>query len=709
MTDQSVNYGAGNMTYSPVNYGYELTNLLNRYGVASPVAGPQDDLQQYNKTVSSTPMYDIQRGNNLYNQYLGDTQYGDILGYLQTRGISNPETNAPDIYSAAKRFGWAGPQLEQALGYPAGSAEEYIRNANLAPLRQMQTYGYQYSGANNVPSGGSQVPVGGSQSQPGQVSAGAAQPQGSSANSGAPFSGDELAYSINYQPSYYGKELQSQDMSDPLAFYTKHSGPVDLGSDFMDDIQNLVNHMKLEVRPEDSYLGYGQSQNEITTGEMGVLLEYAQRYGISPDQLAQMYGEPDFSGQDVVGALEDQFPHHAYNYLQANEQPTSNYSSQDINDFISSSNLSPEEIYDLATKNNVSAAEIDRAMGFAPGEANRWALANNRTAFAEGGLAEAEEELSSAEEALMQKYAESSAAPGMSKAELYWRLASAFADPGKTGSFGEGLGNAAGAAADYEKGKRESAAAQSAAQRQLAEFNVDRADRRLGRAINQAESEADREDRRLVREEAAQSTAGRQAIDEGYQRGTPEYQARVKEISDELLSRQMALLGIQGTREERLAQQANRLSATELRMLEDAEASVSAGELADSALARALELNPNTFDSSLMSNIQRKAMELAGSEDPKVLNTQEVENLLGQQALASLRTIFGGNPTEGERKVMLELQGVGSYSKAQRERIINNTRALLAERLKRSRAKVEGIRNGDYRGYTDEEEGVSDE
>ena len=56
---------------------------------------------------------------------------------------------------------------------------------------------------------------------------------------------------------------------------------------------------------------------------------------------------------------------------------------------------------------------------------------------------------------------------GPSKAETYFKLAAAFAEPGKTGNFGEGLGRAAGVMGDYQKAARESDIANAMAKRSL--------------------------------------------------------------------------------------------------------------------------------------------------------------------------------------------------------------------------------------------------
>jgi hypothetical protein len=132
---------------------------------------------------------------------------------------------------------------------------------------------------------------------------------------------------------------------------------------------------------------------------------------------------------------------------------------------------------------------------------------------------------------------------GPSKSEMYFRLAAAFADPGKTGSFGEGLGRAAGAVAEQKKAERE---ARRAAARESLQLGLTAQQARMTGAREDVSSlrqlaGEEMKDKRTVTAELLKewtkrndpvSTAGKQAQDEGLKPGTPQFQARVREISE---------------------------------------------------------------------------------------------------------------------------------------------------------------------------------
>ncbi|MGF1948910.1 hypothetical protein ACQUFD_17780, partial [Enterococcus gallinarum] len=52
-------------------------------------------------------------------------------------------------------------------------------------------------------------------------------------------------------------------------------------------------------------------------------------------------------------------------------------------------------------------------------------------------------------------------------------------------------------------------------------------------------------------------------------------------------------------------------------------------------------------------------------------DTVELDNLVTSNALTQLKSIFGGNPTEGERKIMLDIQGSSAQPDAVRQRIFD--------------------------------------
>lgn len=341
----------------------------------------------------------------------------------------------------------------------------------------------------------------------------------------------------------------------------------------------------------------------------------------------------------------------------------------------------------------------------------------------------AERETLAFQRMLQQAIAQPEAAP--SKAELYFRLAAAFADPGKTGSFGEGLGKAAGVIAEQKKSERESAKAAAAQRLQL------------GLTAQQARMQAAKEDvsalRGLAGEEEKSkravatellkewvkkndpvSSAGKQAQDEGLAPGTPQFQARVREISDLNIQRQAtqidalvagmsataANLALAQRREARAEDASKKLSPPELKLKTETEDQLAAADSAMGILKQAYSLNPNTFDNSLPDLAQRKVLEAAGSKDKKLIATRTLENLLGEQALAKLKSTFGAAPTEGERKILMDLSGVGAKSIKERDEIIKNAFRALRSSRERQAKRLNEIKQGLYRDVSAPEGGL---
>ncbi len=76
--------------------------------------------------------------------------------------------------------------------------------------------------------------------------------------------------------------------------------------------------------------------------------------------------------------------------------------------------------------------------------------------------------------------------------------------------------------------------------------------------------------------------------------------------------------------------------------------------------------------------------------------TTDFQNLIGTQALGSLKAIFGVAPTEGERKVLLDLQASVDKSPAERRAIITRARELAQKRIEFNRNRAESLRSGTY-------------
>jgi hypothetical protein len=312
-----------------------------------------------------------------------------------------------------------------------------------------------------------------------------------------------------------------------------------------------------------------------------------------------------------------------------------------------------------------------------------------------------------------------------SKEELYWRLASAFLSPTKTGAFGENASLAGKEAAEYAKSTREAQKADLATKMQLAlkgqELKVAGAKEDLTTLRTLAAE--DMKDKRAITAELlkqyvksgeAESTAGKQARDEGLKPGTPEFQDRVRAIAASNLEAQTAkieslLAGISTAQANLLLAQQKfdynknentKLTPAEVKMKSETEELLGNASQALKDIQQAYKLNPNTFDSSLMDKGTRLLLENTSSNDPKVVATRTMENLLSKEAIGKLRASFGANPTEGERGILLQLEGINSKSREERAAIMRNTYEALKASISRQNKRLNEINAGMYRNTT---------
>lgn len=83
---------------------------------------------------------------------------------------------------------------------------------------------------------------------------------------------------------------------------------------------------------------------------------------------------------------------------------------------------------------------------------------------------------------------------------------------------------------------------------------------------------------------------------------------------------------------------------------------------------------------------------LAGNEAG--LATKELDNIVTVNALNQLKAIFGGAPTEGERKILLDVQGSSSQPHAVRVRIYDRAIEAMRLREQQNADRAEAIING---------------
>jgi hypothetical protein len=314
-----------------------------------------------------------------------------------------------------------------------------------------------------------------------------------------------------------------------------------------------------------------------------------------------------------------------------------------------------------------------------------------------------------------------------SKAEMYFRLASAFGAPTKTGHFAENLGMVGKELGEYSKGKRASAQQKLALALEGQKMKMTAAKEDLNTLRTLAGKEMD--DKRAIATELIkdyiksgepQSAAGKQAKDEGLTPGTPDYQKRVEVIGNMNIEGKLAqitasLAGVSATsanlalaqeKFQNQKQQQAKLSGPEIKMKSEAEDLIASSKQSLLDLKQAYALNPNTLAGGWLEKGQQFLGEAAGSKDPTIVNTRILNNLLGSQGLAKLKATFGGAPTEGERAILMELEGIGAKTKEERGAIIKRAYRVLQDRVAREQSRLDQITSGAYRMTAPLEEGT---
>ena len=133
--------------------------------------------------------------------------------------------------------------------------------------------------------------------------------------------------------------------------------------------------------------------------------------------------------------------------------------------------------------------------------------------------------------------------------------------------------------------------------------------------------------------------------------------------------------------------------ATIAKEIFEADEGAQAGQNVILALDRALELNKTAGDGPLADTWSAGAA-LFG--DQQAVQTQELKNIVTANALESLKATFGAAPTEGERKILLEIQGSVNQSRPVREAIFKRAKAAAERRLKFNQERGGALRGGNY-------------
>lgn len=135
------------------------------------------------------------------------------------------------------------------------------------------------------------------------------------------------------------------------------------------------------------------------------------------------------------------------------------------------------------------------------------------------------------------------------------------------------------------------------------------------------------------------------------------------------------------------------LTATDKKAILEADEAISSTQIGIDALKQAKVLSPKAL-SGPYAGQRGYVGSLAGHEAS--VATADLDNLITSQALANLKATFGAAPTEGERKILLEIQGSVSQPDEVRQKIYDRAIAMAERRNEFNRKRADELRGGTY-------------
>lgn len=177
---------------------------------------------------------------------------------------------------------------------------------------------------------------------------------------------------------------------------------------------------------------------------------------------------------------------------------------------------------------------------------------------------------------------------------------------------------------------------------------------------------------------------GALAVSQGMKPGSPEYQAFV-------------LAG------KFLREDQQRLTSTDKKAVMEADEMVQANQGVIRTLETARELSAKANQgwgagarATIGNNLPDWLVPDAVSSPESSEATANLDNAVIGQALQQLKSIFGGMPSEGERKILLDLQGSSSLPHSVRMGIYDRAKKLAEQHLQFNQEKANALRGGEY-------------
>ena len=135
------------------------------------------------------------------------------------------------------------------------------------------------------------------------------------------------------------------------------------------------------------------------------------------------------------------------------------------------------------------------------------------------------------------------------------------------------------------------------------------------------------------------------------------------------------------------------LTATDKKAILEADEKILSSQTVISNLQQAKELSAKSYQGPT-AGIRGMVTGAFGSEAGQA--TTEYNNLITTNALAQLKLTFGGNPTEGERRIMLDVQGSANLPHDLRVKILDRAIAAAERHLNFDKQRASELRGGDY-------------
>ena len=125
----------------------------------------------------------------------------------------------------------------------------------------------------------------------------------------------------------------------------------------------------------------------------------------------------------------------------------------------------------------------------------------------------------------------------------------------------------------------------------------------------------------------------------------------------------------------------------------EADAAITSAQEALNSIREAKSLSAKAYDGAF-ADLRGAVTANFGSEGG--IATMNLNNVVQTGALAQLKSIFGGNPTEGERKILLEVAGSANQPRAVRDAIFDRAEKAIERRLSVAMNKAAELRDRSY-------------